>query len=306
MATARQQKRKASRRAHHGGHRTVVPLFEHLDDIADGRRPMPQSDAVYQHYVPQLHLRGFSPNPRPAKNALIWRLDKETGVIEQKRVARVGGDERFNRVKGPDDKYTNVMEAWLGVVEHHAAPALERLAVATSRPSYPDRITLAFYLAMQEMRTPHGLGGVETTQDMVMDAHLATWTHDRAMFAEMCRDAGIDEPPDVIERLRENLRTPGYIKMVDPRTHAFNTATSIAGDIMNVISPMSWTVVRSDVPLVVGDHPISHHDPEPPRYPWTEPTWSSSPTAESYFPMNTTAPEVPIPMVTGWWGCATG
>jgi uncharacterized protein DUF4238 len=288
MATSRQRKRKVSRRAHHAEHRTVVPLFEHLADIVDGRRPMPESEAVYQHYVPQLHLRGFSPNPRPAKNALIWRLDKQTGVIEQKRVARVGGEKRFNRVKGPDDKYTNAIEAWLGIVEHHAAPALERLLSSTERPSYPDRITTAFYLAMQEMRTPHGLGSIENTSDMVFDAHLALWTHDPAMFADICRDAGVHETPEAIERLRKNMSTPGYIKMADARTHAFNLAISIAGDLTNVISPMTWTIVRSDEPLAVGDHPITHHDPEPPMCPWTEPTWASSPTAESYIPLNST------------------
>jgi hypothetical protein len=288
MATARQQKRKESRRAKHAGRRTVVPLFEHLADIVDGRRRMPESEAVYQHYVPQLHLRGFSPNPRPARNALIWRLDKQTGVIDQKRVARVGGEKRFNRVKGPDDKYTNAVEAWLGIVEYHAAPALERLAVATARPTYPDRITTAFYLAMQEMRTPHGLRSMENTSDMVMDAYLALWTHDAAMFADICRNAGVEETPEVIELLRKNMSTPGHIKMADARTQAFNTAMSIAGDLTNVIAPMTWTAVRSDEPLVVGDHPITHYDPEPPMYPWTEPTWASARTAESYIPLTST------------------
>ena len=288
MANARQRKRQHSRRAHHATHRTVVPLFEHLTDIIEGRRSMPESQAVYQHYVPQLHLRGFSANPRPAKNALTWRLDKTTGLIEEKRVARVGGDKKFNRVKDPDDKYTNAVEAWLGIVEHHAAPALERLGASTTRPSYPDRITTAFYLALQEARTPHGLRTVETTSDMVMDAHLALWTHDEEMFADICRDAGIDESQEVIEDLRLRMSEPGYIKMADARTHAFNLAISIAGDLTNVIAPMTWTVARSSEPLVVGDHPITHFDPEPPMYPWTEPTWSSSHTAESYIPLNST------------------
>ena len=70
MASAKQKKRKQARRSHHAANRIGVPLFEHLTDILEGRRQMPESDAVYQHYVPQLHLRGFSSNPRPAKNAL--------------------------------------------------------------------------------------------------------------------------------------------------------------------------------------------------------------------------------------------
>lgn len=288
MANARQRKRKQSQRAHHRTHRTVIPLFQHLEDIAEGRREMPGSDAVYQHYVPQLHLRGFSPNPRPPKNALIWQLDKATGVIEQKRVARVGGDKRFNRVKGPDDKYTNAVEAWLSIVEFHAAPALERLGASTTPPSYPDRITTAFYLALQEARTPHGLRNVETTSDMVMDAHLALWTHDEEMFADICRDAGIKETPEVVEDLRRRMSEPGYIKMADARTHAFNVAISIAGDLTNVIAPMTWTLAHTNEPLVVGDHPITHYDPEPPMYPWTEPTWRSAPSAESYIPFNST------------------
>ena len=72
MASDRQRKRKRAQRKHHAAGSTVPPLFAHLMDIIDGRRTMPTSDAKFQHYVPQLHLRGFSPNPRPARNARIW------------------------------------------------------------------------------------------------------------------------------------------------------------------------------------------------------------------------------------------
>jgi hypothetical protein len=86
-------------------------------------------------------------------------------------------------VKGPDDKFTNAVEAWLGIVEHHAAPALERVLAAMSKPSYPDRITIAFYLALQEGRTPRGLQIVQNASDTVFDAHMALWTHDTEMFS---------------------------------------------------------------------------------------------------------------------------
>ncbi|MDQ6803712.1 MAG: DUF4238 domain-containing protein [Actinomycetota bacterium] len=286
MATGRQRNRKSSRRAHHAGRRTAVPLFEHLLDILEGRRSMPGSDAKYQHYVPQLHLRGFSSNPRPARNAFIWRLDKHTGAIEQKRVARVGGEKHFNRVKGTDNKYTNVLEAWLNIVEHHAAPALERLTSSLARLSYADRITLAFYLAIQESRTPRGLANVESAGDMVFDAHVELWTHDRAMFDDICHEAGIEDTPEAVEQARALMREPDSFQMADVRTQAFRTAISITGELTNVISPMTWTVLASAKPLVVGDHPVTHHDAEPTRFPWTEPTWRSSPTAESYFPLN--------------------
>jgi hypothetical protein len=285
MAKARQRKSKEARRAHHAKHRTVVPLFEHLADIAENRRPMPDSDAKFQHYIPQLHLRGFSANPRPAKNALIWRLDKATGEIEEKRVARVGGDRGFNRVKGADDKSTNFVEAWLGIVEHHAAPAIERLLTSPARLRFPDRITIAFYLAMQEMRTPHGLANIKNASDTVFDAHVALWTHDPDMFAELCRDAGVTETSDAVERVRELMQQPGYIQLADDRGHAFDLAMSIVEDLTNAIGPKTWTLLQGDSPLVVADHPISHVETETPLYPWIEPTWSSSPTVRSFIPL---------------------
>jgi hypothetical protein len=248
---------------------------------------MPASDAQYQHFVPQLHLRGFSPNPRPARNARIWQLDKETGEVEEKRVARVGGEKRFYRAKGADEKYTNGMEAWLGIVEHYAAPALQRLISTRSRPDYADRLTIAFYLALQAGRTPHAVKVASQTSKVVFDAHLALWTHESEAFAEMCRDAGIEETREAIEDLRQRMRQPGYIQMADPRTEALRVAVETSDELTNTIAPMRWTLLRSDQALLVGDHPITHHHPEPPLFPWTEPAWRSSPTAESFIPLTT-------------------
>ena len=246
---------------------------------------MPESDAVYQHYVPQLHLRGFSSNPRPAKNALISVLDKDQGSIDEKRVARVAGEKQFNRVKGPDDRYTNSVEAWLGIVEHHAAPALERLISSGERPNKADRTTIAFYLALQSERTPLGLSAVQRVSDLVLEANLALWTDDRDAFAEMSRNAGIDEPAEEIEALRQRLSKPGYVELADKRTRALGLAMAITGKMSNIIAPQTWTLLHSEVPLLVGDHPTTHHDPEPPFHPWTEPAWSSSPTVESFIPL---------------------
>ena len=267
---------------HHGRQRLRMPLFEHIKDIAEGRRPMPPSDARYQHYVPQLQLRGFSPNPRPAKNARIWRLEKESGATEEKRVARVGGEPRFNRVLGADDATADILEAWFGLVEHHAAPALDRLRQTCAAPSLADRLTISFFLALQETRTPHGPAVITQLSDMVLNAHLSTWSSNPRRFAELAAEAGVEERPEVIEEARQLMRQPGSMRMkpADARTEAFQLAFATAADRADAIVPMEWTLLRSDEPLVVGDHPVTHHDAEPAEYPRQEPTWQSSPPPE--------------------------
>ena len=209
-------------------------------------------------------------------------------MIEEKRVARVGGEVRFNRVKGADNSYTNAVEAWLAIVEQHAAPAIERLIVTRARPSKADRITIAFYLALQSGRTPLGLQRVQQVADVIVEAHVALLTHDEEQFAETCRRAGIDETAEVIEDLRQRMAEVDGVKIKDPRSYAFQLAIQTAGGLTNVIAPTTWTLLESETPLVVGDHPITHYDNKPPRYPWTEPTWRSSPTAEGFLPLTTT------------------
>lgn len=274
---------------HHGQHQLRVPLFDHIQDIAEGRRSDPQADAKFQHYVPQLHLRGFSPNPRPARNARIWQLDKEQGLTSQRRVARTGGETRFNRVLGPDNESTDILEAWFGLVETHAAPSLERLIRTRTAPSLADRLTISFYLALQEARTPHGLAAITTLSDMVLDTHLGVWTRNPNSFAELVADAGLDEHPDVIEEARGLMRRPGSVKMkpADARTEAFRVAFESAADRSDVIVPMEWSLLQSDEALLVGDHPITHHDAEVPDHPWREPGWLSTLTSETVIPLTT-------------------
>jgi hypothetical protein len=224
MASPRQRNRKRAQRAHHADSGGIVPLFTHLLEILDGKRPMPTSDAKFQHYVPQLHLRGFSPNPWPTADAVIWQLDKKRDVIERKRVARVGGENRFNRVKGVDDQYTNVLEAWLGLVEGYAAPALERLVSTKARPSKHDRITIAFYLAMQSGRTPLGLRRIQQVTQLIVDATIELATHDEDLFAHYAREAGVEQAPEVVEGARRRIREANAIKLKEPRSEAFRSA----------------------------------------------------------------------------------
>jgi hypothetical protein len=286
MASARQKRRTLDRRRHHRGHHTIVPLFEQLADIAEGKRSMPETDAKYHHYVPQFHLRGFSVGTEAkSKNARIWQLDKLTGEIVERKIERVGGEPGFNRAVGPDGRSTNAIEAWLSIVEHHAAHSIREVLSAVKRPKYPDRVTLAFYIAIQELRTPDGLSRVQAASDFVMNAYVATWARTERSTAEMAREAGVDVEPEQISRIREILREPGAVRMNDPRTHALGIVLESAADLMNVISSMTWDIVTSEAALVIGDQPVIHHDAEPPVRPWIEPTWHSSTTSEGWLPL---------------------
>ena len=98
----------------------------------------------------------------------------------------------------------------------------------------------------------------------------------------MAAEAGVEERPEVIEEAHQLMRQPGSMRMkpADARTEAFQLAFATAADRADAIVPMEWTLLRSDEPLVVGDHPVTHHDAEPAEYPRQEPAWQSSPPPE--------------------------
>jgi hypothetical protein len=284
MASRRQRTRHQARRHHHATQTFTVPLIEHLRDIAKGRRSMPSSSTWYQHYLPQAHLRAFSPNPTPRQKARIWQLDKESGEAESRLIARTGGAGRFYSVHDADDKPSNEVEAWLSIVESHAGPALQRLRERRAQPDKADRVTLAFYIAVQEVRTPYGLTFMQRLEQWMLEAHVGVWTLDPHGFKKLAAEAGLDESAEHIEAARRDLRDAS-VRSQDPKLSALSAVLSAASDIAAEVCGLSWQLLESAQPLVCGDHPISHHDPVPPDLPWTHPAWQSTRASESFIPL---------------------
>jgi hypothetical protein len=202
-------------------------------------------------------------------------------------VERAGGGQYFNRVTSKEEEQSDAVEGWLSVVESYAGPALRRLVETQAAPDKADRFTIAFYVALLGARTPHALQGAQAMSSMFLDLHWGVWSHDSEWFAKLCRDAGVGESAEQIEELRQRMKAPGSVSYADPRSEAFRTAISTAGHVAGLGMAMHWTLRLSETPLVVGDHPVTHYHRERPRFPWTEPTWVSTPTSVTTVPLTT-------------------
>lgn len=293
MASQRQRKARHARRRNH--RRTPIPLAEHVFDIVAGRRPLPTVEAKYHHYVPQMHLRGFSPNADTDKGARVFRFDKDRQAVDYERVDRSGGGRRFNRISHEEEEKRDGVEVWLGLIESYAAPDLVKLVGQRTKPTKPGRFNLGMYIAFLGARTPHALAMSQTINKMSLDLHWGTMTHDPRWFRSLFREADSSATDEELERARKHLREPDSIDYPEPRTAAFESSFRAAGEVASLVVPMNWTLLVSDDPLILGDHPVTHHDSEPPRFPWTEPMWATSPTTVTTVPLTThTALELSI------------
>lgn len=279
MANRRQRRERAQRRKQHG--QTAIPLADHLLEIVAGKRPMPVVEAKFQHYIPQMQLRGFSPEPEPHKDARVWQLDKERGVIDYSRVDRTGGGHRFNRIAHEDEAKRDAVEGFLSVIESYAAPALERMIRERTAPTKAERFAISMYVGMLGARTPRALDAGQTMNSMALDLYWGAMTQDRDWFRSLFKDVETNASDDELEQARRRLQEPGSVKYPEPRSAAFETTFRSAGDTAGLAVMMDWTLLVGKTRFILGDHPVTHYDPEPTRFPWTEPAWTTTPSTET-------------------------
>lgn len=131
------------------------PFIRRFREITEGKRTMPKTMARKQHYVPSFLLARWA-TPKTRKGALAT-IEVAIGEV----VTRSPGKVALQRDLYTLDKGTASInlgvEALLGIVEENAAEAIKRLEAAPERISMDDRATIAYFLAIQQGRTPPGL-----------------------------------------------------------------------------------------------------------------------------------------------------
>jgi hypothetical protein len=267
---------------------TESPLLRHLHDIVEGRKPMPDSDGKRHHFIPQFLLRRFA-STGSSDVPRVARLDRRSGQPRTVTTKEAAFKKNLYTLSDEDGQRHRRLEGFLSIVEHHAAPALERLEAAPLELSVADRQTIALYLALQESRTPTGNLRRQHISQWMVDLHWAAWLDSPEGFRRMYRRS-IDKPASdqeidaFREQMQERLRA-GAIRYADPRAEAHGMMLKTADDLATEVYAMTWVVLLAgEGEFVLGDRCLSMVDPTPPN-PWTGNAWRSSPNAETVIPL---------------------
>jgi hypothetical protein len=103
----------------------VGSIAHTLWEIGARRRPFPQSDAKRHHIVPQFLLANFA--EPPTKEGRLYAVDRSTGANHPVSVKNAANRHRFYAVETTEAGKDNRIEAFLALIEDHAAGSLRRL-----------------------------------------------------------------------------------------------------------------------------------------------------------------------------------
>jgi hypothetical protein len=259
-----------------------------LRGIAEGRSAFPETKARKHHFVPAFALAQFA-TPAEHRKGKLFQLEVNTGR-PQRTTPNDAAFEIELYTYGDDSGRVNHMEAFLSIVEKHAARALRTLREHPGDLSPEDRQTIAYFLALQESRTPAGLArGVrlqQATVELLFGTELATPDGFRSLYRERIGDG---KRKDEIEQLRLRMQSQlegGQIAYEEPRAMVFKLMLGTLHDIAQVVYGLDWTVVEAtEADFVASDRPVAMVDPTP-EHPWSGNAWKSSPNAITFYPLS--------------------
>jgi Protein of unknown function (DUF4238) len=263
------------------------PLARELREISEGERDFPATTARRHHFVPAFSLANFA-EPRTRKG-FLFQLETATGK-PQKTTPNSTAFERDLYTSETKEGRELVVEAFLSVVEKHAAPALRRLIERPLEGSAEDRQTISYFLAFQYNRTPVALEHSMATSRAMMEMFFGVKVSDPEGFRETYR-AAIEAPAtdEEIERFRKRMieqLESGAINFDNPKAQAFQMMLGTADDVARSIFGMEWLLLKAaDGEFVSADRPLAMHDPTP-KFPWSGHAWLSSPNAETSYPIS--------------------
>jgi uncharacterized protein DUF4238 len=180
-----------------------------------------------------------------------------------------------------------VIEAFLGVIEGHAADPIKRLGAAPAAVSDGDRATIAFFLALQQGRTPTGLEQHRELAHAAAEASLHAFFHDKQAVAARYREkinatAGDDEIKAwAIQQIKAFRDGRANISLPDEAPFQA-MLTSVSG-VAAVVAQMDWTVLVASSEFITSDRGLAMWDSQLPASRGN--AWESSPAAETTVPV---------------------
>ncbi len=249
-----------------------------FDDIADALRATPifevfapmveagdysalETEARRHHYVPQFLLRSFSHNHGGKPH--VFQMET-SGRRAPYRVGLRSAAVREGLYTLVDEngEASNRHEGWLAVIEGKAAPALQHLLGDPDALTVADRMTVAFFIATQWMRTPLA------AQQVMVIANVAFRTAASEQFSD--RRAR----QECIAQVRG-----GRVQVAVRGGGAFAQALWFAVEQVPMLFAFDWILLRGPGGLITSDRGIAIHDPAP-AHPWSSQGFLSSPRVE--------------------------
>lgn len=273
------------------GESPVISAFKEMS-LSGDFSALDQNPAKRQHFLPQLLLRKFS-FTRDGQEGIFQM--KAAGRAAPQRVGLKGAASRNRLYAGLDEdgELSNRNEGYLALIETHAAPALRCLLEDPDSLSPGQRATIAFFIAVQTMRTPGAAAQVTAVAQTAFQNAASEMFSDREAFAErhrefFGREAGEKEIEafrrEVIDSVRE-----GKVRLAGERGAAFGEGLRHAVERVPQIFAFDWTLLRArDAGFITCDRGYAIHDPTPP-VPWAAQALLSSENSETTFPLSSEA-----------------
>jgi hypothetical protein len=152
-----------------------------------------------------------------------------------------------------------------------------------------DRVNISLFLALQDQRTPAGQHRAMRQIATAERLQAATQLEDAREFARSYRKR-VDRHASraAIERARLDLLRElrdGEIIVEAEKEHALTAMLGTWLHLGGAIHELSWQVASArDGEFVIGDRPLTLHDPAPP-FPWSGNGLKSSPAAYGLMPL---------------------
>jgi len=222
----------------------------------------------------------------------MCQLDVQSGAPQRTRPDDAAFVKDLYTYTDRQGELSRTVESFFSIVEKHAAPALDCLCEDPNSISPQDRFTVAFFLALQESRTPEGLIRTERMRQAAFELKASMGLSSLEAFrkdfgCDITQSMSLEELEEMRKRMQSQL-LEGRVSYESPRTGALAQILKVAAEIADEIFSLEWVVLTAEgAEFITSDRPISMVDPAPP-HPWSGNGWRSSAKAISFFPMSPT------------------
>lgn len=215
---------------------------------------------VQQHFVTRAYLQGFA-DEKGQLHIYERGKQKPFGAVPDKAARQ----RNYYSVKDKDGKYDDRIEKFLDEqVESPAMKVIKDLSERDYQPSWDDRISLARWIAFQELRTPLQRGGIEEAAqkliERTMEMMAATPGALENALEELKKQG--KEQHVTAARLRESIQADAFNIRINP-VLSLETMT-IAEEFTPWFAEMQWTLLTAaeGAAFVTSDHPVVRNDPD--------------------------------------------
>jgi hypothetical protein len=268
---------------------TPEPDFvRHLRELIEAGAPLPQTDARRHHYVPSFLLaRWATPQKREGK---LTALTVARGSTDSTKPDKVAFVRELYSLTGSGGVLDRKIETFMSVIEQYAADPIKRLGEAPQRISEEDRWTVAFFLALQQGRTPCGLELHRRFIEFAAKEWLRrrrAWYSDFNAVARVYRQtrnaaAGDEEIRAYAETQKRAMPDPDRPGKTIPEA-AFQSLSINVSQIALTVAALDWTVLTTDEEFIENDRGMAMWDPNLTATRGN--MWESSATAETTVPL---------------------